>query len=69
MTTLKAEINVTFFVEDKISIESEVRKLDAVFETGNVFKTTDFVVGQEHPLQVGTVVKAVDLVNDVAAEI
>ena len=41
---LEAKFNVAFLVENEISVESQVRKLVAIFQTRYVFEVGDLVV-------------------------
>ena len=40
----EAKFNVAFLVENEIAVESEIRKLVAIFQTRYVFKVGDLVV-------------------------
>ena len=43
-TAFEAKFNVAFLVENEVSVESEIRKLVAIFQTSYVFEVCDLVV-------------------------
>ena len=43
-TALQAELSVAFLVENRISIESQLRQLVAVFKASNVFELVNSIV-------------------------